>query len=147
MLHPLLENLGTDVPLIPVVKHISQEKIDHFGIVAGGIGALHLDPEYGKTTRFKSTLAHGIAFTAFVSEMMENNFGLPWIENGRLTIKFVGPAKPGDTLLVCGKIKAIAPEPKKVVTCEFTVQNQRREKVAIGEACLQLSNSENKSGA
>lgn len=137
MLYPLLLEPQENSMLIPLVKHISQEKIDRFAVVTEGVGAIHVDPKFADKTVFKSTIAHGFLFVAYVSEMMQNNFGLPWLEAGDLEMKNVGPAKPGDSLLISGRVKKIdTMGPNQKITCEFQIENQKREKVVIGEATV-----------
>lgn len=69
---PLLNDIAPGQPLFGIVKHMSQTKIDKFASVTGGVGAIHLDPEYCKNTRFKSTLAHGYMTIAYAVEMLRN---------------------------------------------------------------------------
>jgi 3-hydroxybutyryl-CoA dehydratase len=125
--------------LVGGVKHLSQEKINRFAGVSGGTGFIHVDPEFGKKTRFQSTLAHGILLLAYLSEMMKNNFGIAWFTSGDMEIRFVGPAKPGDTLVTRGKIQKINTAGNKSrVNCSVWVENHRQKKVAEGETQLTL---------
>lgn len=139
MSQPLLPNPQEGTELFGVVKHLSQEKINRFASVSGGTGMIHVDPEFGKKTRFQSTLAHGILLLAYVSEMMKNNFGKPWFTSGDMDIRFVGPAKPGDTLVARGKVQKMnAIQDKTQVSCLVWIENQRKEKVADGNTQLML---------
>ena len=135
MSQPLLPNSKEGLELFGVVKHLSQEKINRFASVSGGTGMIHVDPEFGKKTRFQSTVAHGILLLAYVSEMMKNNFGRPWFTSGDMDIRFVGPAKPGDTLVARGKIQRIKViQDKTQVSCLIWIENQHQQKVAEGTA-------------
>ena len=99
--------------------------MDRFAVVAEGVGAIHVDPRFAEKTPFQSTIAHGFLFVAYISEMMENNFGVSWLENGTIDMKNVGPAKPGDALLITGTIKKHEPEGESQrLTCEIVVENQ-----------------------
>jgi len=139
MSQPLLLNPQEGMELFGVVKHLSQEKINRFASVSGGTGMIHVDPEFGKKTRFQSTVAHGILLLAYVSEMMKNNFGKPWFTSGDMDIRFVGPAKPGDSLVARGKIQKLnVIQEKTQVSCLVWVENQRREKVVEGNTQLIL---------
>jgi acyl dehydratase len=139
MSQPLLPNPQEGTELFGVVKHLSQEKINRFASVSGGTGMIHVDPEFGKKTRFQSTVAHGILLLAYVSEMMKNNFGKPWFTSGDMDIRFVGPAKPGDTLVARGKVQKMnAIQDKTQVSCLVWIENQRKEKVADGNTQLML---------
>ena len=137
MYYPLLKETLNDTALIPLVKYMSQDKMDRFAVVAEGVGAIHVDPRFAEKTPFQSTIAHGFLFVAYISEMMENNFGISWLENGTIDMKNVGPVKPGDALLITGTIRKHEPEGKSQrLTCEVVVENQNRQKVAVGETTV-----------
>ncbi|MCX5908713.1 MAG: MaoC family dehydratase [Deltaproteobacteria bacterium] len=139
MSQPLLRNPQEGMELFGVVKHLSQEKINRFASISGGTGRIHVDPEFAKKTRFQSTLAHGILLIAYLSEMMKNNFGKPWFNSGDMEIRFVGPAKPGDTLVTKGKIhKTGVIQNQTQISCLVWVENQCGEKVAEGNTFLTL---------
>ena len=42
MKYRMLQNIAEGQPLIPVVKHISQDKISRFGVVTGSTGSFFL---------------------------------------------------------------------------------------------------------
>jgi 3-hydroxybutyryl-CoA dehydratase len=139
MSQPLLPKAQEGMELVGVVKHLSQEKINRFAGMSGGTGLIHVDPEFGKKTKFQSTLAHGILLVAYLSEMMKNNFGKPWFTTGDMEIGFLGPAKPGDTLVTKGKIEKMNGNQNKTqISCLVWVENQRGEKVAGGKAQVTL---------
>ena len=139
MSQPLLQNPQEDTELIGVVKHLSQEKINRFATISGGTGRIHVNPEFAKNTRFQSTLAHGILLIAYLSEMLKNNFGKAWFNSGDMDIKFVGPAKPGDSLVTKGRIQRIKViQNETQVGCLVWIENQRGEKVAEGTSVLTL---------
>jgi acyl dehydratase len=70
---------------------------------------------------------------------MKNNFGKPWFTSGDMDIRFVGPAKPGDTLVARGKIQKMnVIQEKTQVSCLVWIENQRREKVVEGNTQLIL---------
>lgn len=140
MFHPLLQDYQDNAQLIPLVKHVSQEKIDQFAVVAEGVGSIHVDRQFAGKTPFHATLAHGFVFVAYVSEMMENNFGLPWLENGALEIKNIGPANPGDTLVISGTVEKIETEGSTTkISCRVLVENHNNDKVAVGETSITCS--------
>jgi 3-hydroxybutyryl-CoA dehydratase len=139
MSQPLLREPKESTELFGVVKHLSQEKINRFASISGGTGLIHIDPEFAKKTRFQSTLAHGILLIAYISEMMKNNFGKPWFNSGDMEIRFVGPAKPGDTLVTRGKIhKTGVIQNQTQITCLVWIENQCGEKVAEGTTFLTI---------
>ena len=104
MKYALLQTVEAGASLIPVVKHLNQDKIDMFGVLSGATGSVHVDPVYCANSPFKTTLAHGFLTMAYASEMMELNFGMDWATSGEIEVKFIGQAHPGDTVLTQGTV-------------------------------------------
>ncbi|MQA06535.1 MAG: hypothetical protein GEV07_28780 [Streptosporangiales bacterium] len=77
----------------------SQDDLDAFGIVSGGTGLIHTEPEYARTTSFGATLVQGIYLLAVVErqlcELVPN-----WADGGTISVKFVSPVKTGDEFRV-----------------------------------------------
>jgi 3-hydroxybutyryl-CoA dehydratase len=135
MSHPLLINPGVETRLIGVSKHLSQFKIDRFAVVSGGVGALHVDPEYGKSTIYRSTIAHGYLILGYICEMLKNNFGRSWLISGTMDVKLVGPARSGDTILTGGHIIEVKNETeRKNIVCNVWADNHVGDKIVVGQA-------------
>jgi 3-hydroxybutyryl-CoA dehydratase len=124
----------------PVVKHITQEKINLYAEASGDFNPIHVDESFAAKTPFGGTIAHGMLNLAYVSEMMTSAFGRSWVSGGKLRAKFKESARPGDTLTITGKIDCI--EQKSDVSyanCSFECRNQRGETIVTGEATARLS--------
>jgi len=127
------KNLG------PVVRHITQEKINLYAEASGDFNPIHVDESFAATTPFGGTIAHGMLNLAYVSEMMTSAFGKSWLSGGKLRAKFKESARPGDTLTITGKIDCI--EKKSDVSyanCIFEVRNQKDETIVAGEVTVRL---------
>lgn len=125
---------GDSIPSIS--RQMTQEMINRFADEVGDYNPLHVDPEYAKKTKFKSTIAHGALVISHISEMMSHWLGIDWIEGGRLfDMKLHVPVKPGDQITIGGKVKEkwIA-ENEKMIECEVFVENQNGIKVITGKA-------------
>ena len=68
--------------LAPVVKEITQEKINRYALSGGDGNPLHTDPEFAARTMFGGTIAHGMLILAYLSEMMTAAFGQAWLSGG-----------------------------------------------------------------
>ncbi|MGB5926433.1 MAG: MaoC family dehydratase [Dehalococcoidia bacterium] len=126
--------------LNPVVKHITQEKINLYAEASGDFNPIHIDESFAAKTPLGGTIAHGMLDLAYVSEMMTSAFGESWLSGGKLRAKFKEPARPGDTLTITGKINCI--EQKSDVSyanCGFECRNQKGEAIITGEAIVKLS--------
>ena len=107
----LIGNPQTGTALFGTVKHFNQEKIDRFGRVSGGVGAIHLDPQFGREkTVFGATLVQGYYQIGLITELMKNNFGPAWVCSGKMEAKLVGPAVAGDTVITGGEITDVSAE-------------------------------------
>jgi len=135
----MLTNIQEGNALNPVVKHITQEKINLYAEASGDFNPIHVDESFAAKTPFGGTIAHGMLNLAYVSEMMALAFGQSWLSEGKLSARFKQSARPGDTVTINGKIDSI--EQKNGVsyaTCSFECRNQKGEIIVTGEAAVRL---------
>ena len=121
-----------------LTKHINQEKINKWADAVDDHNPLHVDPDYAKKTKFKSTIAHGPLVLSYISEMMSNWVGTGWIEGGKLLdIKFKAPVKPGDRITVRGRVKEKSVVGNEIlIQCDVFIENQKEVKVTTGRAIV-----------
>jgi 3-hydroxybutyryl-CoA dehydratase len=125
--------------LNPVVKHITQEKINLYAEASGDFNPIHVDESFAAKTPVGGTIAHGMLSLAYVSEMMTSTFGQSWLSGGKLQARFREPARPGDTLTISSKIDCV--EQQDVVSyanCSFECRNQKGEVIVTGEAIVKV---------
>jgi len=135
----MLTDIQEGKTLGPVVRQITQEKINFYAEASGDFNPIHVDESFAAKTPFGGTIAHGMLNLAYVSEMMTSAFGRSWLSGGKLRAKFKESARPGDTLTITGKIDCI--EKKSDVSyanCFFEVRNQKDETIVAGEAMARL---------
>ena len=123
--------LDPGAELTPVMKEITQEKINRYALAGGDSNPLHTNPEFAARTMFGGTIAHGMLILAYLSEMMTAAFGRAWLSGGRLKVRFKAPARPGDTVSAVGHV--VRAEGGHTV-CEVECRNQRDEVLVSGEA-------------
>ncbi len=136
----MLTGIQEGKTLNPVVKHITQEKINLYAEASGDFNPIHIDESFAAKTPFGGTIAHGMLNLAYVSEMMTSAFGKNWLSGGKLRAKFKESARPGDTMTITGKIDCV--EQKDGVSyanCSFECRNQKGEVIVAGEAIVKLS--------
>jgi len=126
------EDIKVGYEITPVVKEITQEKINKYADASKDYNPLHVDPEFAKNTMFGGTIAHGLLSLAYISQMMTNWVSKAWISGGELEVTFLAPVRPGDTITSKGKV-IDKDEGKGIVTCEVYCENQKGEKVVIGK--------------
>jgi len=136
----MLTEIQQGKALNPVVKHITQEKINLYAEASGDFNPIHTDKSFAGKTPLGGTIAHGMLSLAYVSEMMTSAFGRSWLSGGKLRAKFKEPARPGDTLTINGKVDCIErKDDVSYANCSFECRNQKGESIVTGEATVRLS--------
>ena len=76
--------------LLPSVsKEVIQENINTYAVASGDHNPLHWDENFAvNATHYGRIVAHGMLVLAYISEMMTNEFGTLWIEDGTLKVRF-----------------------------------------------------------
>jgi len=139
----MLTEIQEGEALNPVIKHITQEKINLYAEASGDFNPIHVDESFAAKTPLGGTIAHGMLNLAYVSEMMTSTFGRSWLSGGKLRARFKEPARPGDTLTITGKIDCV--EQKDDVSCancSFECRNQKGEMIVTGETIVKFSKDE-----
>ena len=135
----MLTEIHQGKALHPVVKHITQEKINLYAEASGDFNPIHIDESFAANTPFGGTIAHGMLNLAYVSEMMGLSFGQSWLSGGKLSAKFKESARPGDTVTINGKIDSIKQEDGvSYANCSFECCNQKGETIVAGETAVKL---------
>ena len=138
----MLTEIQEGKALNPVVRHITQEKINLYAEASGDFNPIHVDESFAAKTPLGGTIAHGMLNLAYVSEMMTSAFGQSWLSGGKLRAKFKEPARPGDTLTVSSKINCIEQRDNvSYANCGFECRNQKGEMIVAGEAIVKLSSA------
>jgi acyl dehydratase len=74
-------------------------------------------------------------FVGHVSDMLVRELGIAWAEKGRLSVRFVHTAGPGDKLYTSATVKAVAlTSSGNRVTLGVRMVNQHGERVVEAEA-------------
>ncbi len=86
------------VAVAPVVRVVTQGRIDAYADASGDHNPIHVDAEFARGTLFGGTIAHGMLVLALIGEMMRGAFGDDWSTSGKLKVRFKAPTRPGDTV-------------------------------------------------
>lgn len=126
--------------LPPVVRTLTQEKIQRYGQASGDLNPVHVDPQAAGRSRFGGTIAHGMLVLAYVSEAMTAAFGLDWLRSGRLRVRFRAVARPGDVVSAGGQLRSLREEGDRWhAVYEVEARNQRGEVLISGEAEVEVA--------
>jgi len=115
---------------------ITQKDIEKFADLSGDHNPVHLDATYATATPFKGIIAHGMLSASFISAVFGTSLpGTGAIIMG-MTLKFLAPVRPGDTVRTVVTVKEVIAEKRRVI-CQ-TACYVGATQVIEGEAMLQV---------
>jgi 3-hydroxybutyryl-CoA dehydratase len=116
-------------------KTISESDIYLFAGVTGDLNPAHINETYAKDTFFKSRIAHGMLLAGFISAVIGMKLPGPGAIYIRQELKFLAPARIGDTITARVEVTHIRAE-KNRITLKTTCTNQDDALVMDGEALI-----------
>ena len=120
-----------------VKKQITQETISEYASASGDMNPIHVDQGFAARSQFGGTIAHGMMVAASVSEMMSAEFGMDWLESGRLKLRFRAPVYPGGRITAYGQVKRVCvAEDGSEIVCSVGVRSESEEDAVTGEATV-----------
>ncbi|HIM38021.1 MAG TPA: hypothetical protein EYM38_08410 [Dehalococcoidia bacterium] len=130
-------NTFTASSLPVVARTITQDQLNAYAQVSGDLNPLHLDAQFAATTQFGRIIAHGMLTLAFISEMMAEEFGKPWLESGSFRVRFKGAAYVGDSVATRGYVEKEENKPDgNQLTCAVGVSNRSAQELVSGTATV-----------
>jgi acyl dehydratase len=118
---------------------VTQENINLYAQASRDFNPIHIDEEFARKTPLGGTIAHGMLILAYLSQMMTSAFGRNWLTTGKLNVRFRGPARPGDTITVSGKVRQTEEKDgENLITCDVLCQNQKGESIITGETRVRV---------
>ncbi|MEX2236110.1 MAG: MaoC family dehydratase [Dehalococcoidia bacterium] len=119
-------------------RQVGEQDLVDFARVSGDDQPLHLDPDFGKRTRFGGRIAHGMLSAGYISALLGTKLAPNAIAIYlSQSLRFVRPVRIGDTITVRGEVTAIDQE-KRFVTVQTDCLNQEGKTVVTGEAVVML---------
>lgn len=130
---------------LPAIGHkvsytrvVAEEDVVAFARVTGDDQALHLDPDFGKRTRFGKRIAHGMLSAGYISAVLGTRL---WPEGTVIymgqNLQFRRPVSIGDTITAEAEVTAVDAD-KRIVTARTDCVNQDGETVVRGEATVMI---------
>ena len=85
--------------LLPTVTRlVSQELMGRYTHSLGAGNPIHFDAAFAAATRFGGPIASGPIALALLDDVMAGSFPIQWLSGGHLSVAFVKPVRPGDTV-------------------------------------------------
>ncbi len=137
-----LLDAGIGEPLVPLVKPpITQEQLQRYAEASGDYNPIHLDDEAARRVGLDGVIAHGMLSMAFLGQFVSQQVSdIPGAYVKHLRARFVNMVRLGDTITCLGTVKARSEgdNGRIEVTIDCWAQNQKGEKVTVGEAIVVL---------
>jgi 3-hydroxybutyryl-CoA dehydratase len=116
-------------------KTISESDIYLFAGVTGDLNPFHINEEYAKKTYFKGRIAHGMLLAGFISNVVGCNLPGPGAIYVKQELKFLAPARIGDTITAKATVTEVMADKNRVVL-QTTCTNQNGDVVLDGQAVV-----------
>ena len=127
--------VGQELP--PMVKPpIAQDQLNRYAEASGDFNPIHLNEEAARRVGLAGIIAHGMLSMAFLGQYISGLIASdPQALLASLKVRYINMVRLGDTLTCQGVVKNIAvAEGETTITIDCWAQNQRGEKVTVGEA-------------
>ena len=116
-------------------KTISESDVYLFGGITGDLNPAHINEPYAEKTFFKGRIAHGMLLGGFISAVIGMKLPGPGTIYMKQELKFLAPARIGDTITAKVEVKEVNVEKNRVILATTCV-NQEGALVVDGEAMI-----------
>lgn len=96
--------MGSVTPstLKEVAMTVSEDEINQYAAITDDYNPIHLDSDFAGRTPMGGVIAHGTMSLGLIWQMLRRNFGAERLGKAELSIRFVRPVRPGDTVRAGG---------------------------------------------
>lgn len=116
---------------------ITKVQLVKYAGASGDYNLIHTDGETARSVGLEGVIAHGMLSMAFLGEYCCWLAGPESVR--RLSVRFNEMVRPGDTLTCRGRVREHTPvDTGRRLQLEVWAENQRAERVTVGEAEVQL---------
>src|SRR6266568_6815793 len=133
-------NAAIGEELSPFVKPpITQEQLHRYADASGDHNPIHLDEEAAHRVGLDSVIAHGMLSMAFLGQFISQHLAdTPEAKLTRFKVRFLNMVRLDDTLTCHGIVheRSTSDDGSSHVRVECWAQNQKGEKVTVGEAIV-----------
>jgi 3-hydroxybutyryl-CoA dehydratase len=121
-------------------RTVTETDVRHFADITGDHSAIHVDEAFAASTRFKTRIAHGALLVGYVSTavaLMNNHLPPPGGVSSSYSVRFLRPARLGDTITTRLTVTEMIPTEGRIVF-ETACMNQNDEKVLDGTVVMKI---------
>ena len=95
----------------------------------------HTDRDEAKKLGFPNIVVQGMMSTCFVSQLMQDHFGMGWLQGGKMSVKLTNVLWVDDTVTTHARVREELPEgPNTRVHCDVWVEKDDGVRVILGTA-------------
>lgn len=114
-----------------IAKAITLEQMTRIS----GAGNIHSDQKAAEKRGTRGPIAQGDQLAGYLNEMMVAALGDGYISGGEMSVSFIYPVRPGDTVFSFGEVTdEVATNGNRRVLCNVWLENQNGRKVTVGTA-------------
>ena len=114
---------------------IKQDQINKYAEASGDDNPIHLDEDFAQKSNFGGIVAHGMLILAQISELLTSIFGINWVNNGQLDVRFRRPVYLKDSIQSIIEIVSIESEnDKSKINCKVSCVKNNDDSVIVGTA-------------
>jgi hypothetical protein len=123
---------ATGVDLTPSRKVVDQRRCWMF---SGPGRNYHTDKEQAEKLGFPNIVVQGMMSTCFISQVMQDAFGMGWLEGGKASLKLTNVLWVDEAVTAHGKIREEVPEGSRTrVHCDVWAEKDDGTRVSLGSA-------------
>ncbi len=123
---------ATGEDLAPVRKVIDDRRCWMF---SGPGKNYHTDREQAAKLGFPTIVVQGMMTTCFISQVMQDHFGMGWLAGGKMSVKLTNVLWVDETVTAYAKVREERPEGTQLrVFCDVWVEKEDGSRVLIGDA-------------
>ena len=123
---------ATGADLAPVKKTVDERRCWMF---SGPGRNYHTDREQARNFGFPNIVVQGMMSTCFVAQVMQDAFGMGWIEGGKMSVKLTNVLWVDESVTAHGKIREEVAEGSRTrVHCDVWVDKDDGTRVVLGTA-------------
>lgn len=118
---------------------IKQDQINKYAEASGDDNPIHLDEDFAQKSNFGGIVAHGMLILAQISELLTSIFGINWVNNGQLDVRFRRPVYLKDSIQSIIEIVSIESEnDKSKINCKVSCVKNNDDSVIVGTANIYI---------
>ncbi|MDA0338282.1 MAG: MaoC family dehydratase [Proteobacteria bacterium] len=126
-----MSKMGNTLAFPKITKSISLEQM----IRISGAGNIHSDQKAAEKRGTRGPIVQGGQLAGYLNEMMIVALGDGFISGGELSVSFIYPVRPGDTIFSFGEVTdEVVVDGRTRVHCNIWLENQNGQKVTVGTA-------------